>query len=414
MSYIRVYEHRSLRTDREEDGFKLTKAQLRILQEYHGEKGTPYFTLINNGVKFCAYVGVLQVGNLTIEVLPKTDASNDKGTWQQFLIAMLRATSMLNVEQTGFASLKIKSNSILDLYFLIFLQEVRYLQQTGLVKKYKTIESNNYSLKGSLVFGKHITQNLVHAERFYTRSTNYSNDNIFNKILVKTVKLIARIGKPSVTAAAKSILLDFPECGSMAVSEATFSSLVFNRKTDAYRNAISIARLLLLNYHPDVRQGHNNVIALMFDMNLLWERYIYKKLSKVLNVRYAHQYIICEQLPSNFWKPDVGAAKTIKPDIVIYKGTQNGPAHIVLDTKWKQPLNGKPDDNDLKQMLTYNLYKSSFKSLLVYPGNHNRRAVNGNFQMEGHGSCSLVFLSLQISEGSIQLDFSELLSFILN
>ncbi|MBS1586710.1 MAG: restriction endonuclease [Bacteroidetes bacterium] len=399
-----------MRTDRAEDGVKITPSQLRLLQEYHGEKGTPYFTLINNGVKFCEYVGVLQVGNLIIEVLPKTDASDDKNTWQQFLVTMLRKTGMLDIEQTGFASLKIIGNSILDLYFLLFLQEAKYLLQTGLVKKYRTTERNSFSLRGNLIFGKHVSKNIVHAERFYVRNSNYSYDNTYNGILVKTVKLIAAIGKPSIGAKAKSILVDLPECSDMLISESTFTKLVFDRKTDGYRNAMNIARLLLLNYHPDVRRGSNNVIALMFDMNLLWERYIFRTLKKALGEKYPCEYIVKEQVPTGFWKPQAGYIKTIRPDIVVYRSSRADEAFLVLDTKWKQPASNKPDDADLKQMLAYNLYKKSYRSALVYPGIGSTGVVEGNFQIAGHGGCSLVFLPLKAATGNIQLDLDNLLS----
>ena len=411
--HFRVYEHRALRTDRVDDaGQKITPAQLKVLQTYHGEKGTPFYTLINNGVKFCEYVGVLHVGSLTIEVLPKTDALDDKDTWQGFLISMLRTTGMLNIEQTGFASLKLKSNSILDLYFLLFLKEVKYLVQTGLVKKYKSIEGNSLALKGNLLFGKHVQQNLVHAERFYVRSSVYSHDNIYNRLLVKTAKLIALIAKPSISAAAKSILFDLPECGDIAVSESSFTRLVFDRKTDAYKNAIGIARLLLLNYHPDIRRGDNNVIALMFDMNALWERYVYRILKRELSETNPGEYDVREQLPSGFWRPIEGSIRTIRPDIVIYKNPEKEQSDIVLDTKWKRPANNKPGDDDLKQMLVYNLYKKTKRSALVYPGTPASKHVQGNFQITGHGDCSLVFLPLQSAGDSLRLDVDGLVSFI--
>lgn len=412
---FRVYEHRALRTDKPDDaGQKITLQQLKLLQAYHGEKGTPFFTLINSGVKFCEYVGVLQVGNLTIEVLPKTDALDDKDTWQRFLVSMLRTTGMLDIEQTGFASLKLKGNSILDLYFLLFLKEVKYLLQTGLVKKYKSTEGNSFALKGNLVFGKQIQQNLVHAERFYVRSSVYSQDNIYNRLLVKTAKLIAQIAKPSISATAKSIIFDLPECGDIAVSESTFTRLVFDRKTDAYKNAIGIARLLLLNYHPDIRRGENNVIALMFDMNALWERYVYRTLKRKLNETHPGEYEVREQLSSGFWKPKDGSMRTIRPDIVIYQIPEKQKAHIVLDTKWKRPANNKPDDGDLKQMLIYNLYKMAARSALVYPDTAASKFVEGTFQISDHGNCSMVFLPLQNVNGSMQLELSSLVSMIKN
>ena len=69
---IRIFEHESLKIG--EKGF--TEKHLKLLSKYLGDKegdDFPYYSLINNGVKFKQYVGVISVGDIQIEVLPKAD-----------------------------------------------------------------------------------------------------------------------------------------------------------------------------------------------------------------------------------------------------------------------------------------------------------------------------------------------------
>lgn len=187
------------------------------------------------------------------------------------------------------------------------------------------------------------------------------------------------------------------------------------RKTEAYRKAIQMAKLLLLNYHPDIRSGRQDVLALMFDMNKLWERYVFKLLRRELQGVQGRKFDVREQLRTEFWKPDDGYMRIVKPDIVVSEWVNGELCPIVvLDTKWKHLTNIHADDADLKQMLVYNLYRKTKSSALVYPANEALTEVRGTLKMEGHGTCSLVFLPLVNStEKGKQLDLKRLLNFVL-
>src|SRR5438045_3314521 len=120
---ITVFEHESIFVGR--SGKSITKDQLHALQVYFGN-GIPFFSLINNGVKFNEYVGVIQVGNTVIEILPKSDKNSagkaEEENWKKILIGMLRAVYGFEIKATSSSSLRIKTNHILDLYFELFIK----------------------------------------------------------------------------------------------------------------------------------------------------------------------------------------------------------------------------------------------------------------------------------------------------
>ena len=370
---IRVFEHEIVRFDRGEK--KITEEEFKALQLYY-RKGVPYFKLCYNGVQFCEYVGVIQVGNTLIEVLPKADKNqnteSEKKKWHEILIGMVKAVNTFDLKSTGNSNLKIKANTILDLYFELFIKEVEYLLHNGLIKKYRKIEENQVALKGRLQFSKHIQQNLTHKERFYVSHSTYNIDHNLHFILYKTIRLIKQINtNTSLQSRISTLLLNFPEMPDLKVTEATFDKIVFNRKTQHYQNAIEISKLLLLQYHPDVSKGQNNVLALMFDMNVLWEKFIYVSLRKGLG----NKFTITPQANKDFWKSTHNFQAKIRPDIVINSGTENC---VVLDTKWKN-LGGKnPSPEDLRQMYVYHEYFGAKKVALVYP-NHLPNIIDGTF-----------------------------------
>jgi len=266
---ITVYEHQTLHVNR-----ALSEQQLEALQSFYG-KGVPYFSLIHKGVRFCEYVGVLQVGSMTIEILPKVDKNvrsgeKERNKWRDVLIGMLRAVGGFKVDSPSNSSLRIRQNSILDLYFDLFLTELEKLLHQGLTRQYRQIKTNTTSLKGSLQFGKHLQQNLVHQERFYVRHTIYDNIHPLNQVLYKTLKLLNRIHThPTLHSRIGALMLNFPEMPDIPVSEAFFERIIYTRKTEPYNKAISIARLLLLNFHPDVNKGQNHVLALLFNSSCM-------------------------------------------------------------------------------------------------------------------------------------------------
>jgi 5-methylcytosine-specific restriction enzyme subunit McrC len=358
---IQVFEYETLHIG--EKGFE--EPHWMALGYYNEIHGGDFFRLIPKGVKFNQYVGVLQVGNITIEILPKIGRvdNEDKSKWQHVLIDMLRECRWMQVYSNEKATLRFKPNSILEAYLELFLQECEELIRQGLVKKYRAIERNSDALKGKLLFNKQILKNHIHREKFYTRHQLFDRENIFNQILLKALKLIPIISNsPALKDRVLNLIFLFPDLDDILVNSAIFQNLIYDRKTLRYKEAMEIAAMLLLNYRPDISAGNNHVLAILFNMNDLWEEFIYRQLYKNKPVN----WIIGAQNSKKFWKLiPATSSKTIRPDIVIHNKLNN--VKVILDTKWKVPESNIPSDDDLKQMYVYNEYWCGKKAILVYP-----------------------------------------------
>ncbi len=412
---IVVYEHEAVNTSR--GACRISETQLKALQAYYGESGTPYYSLTHNGVKFCEYVGVLQIGNTTIEVLPKADKNYDDNVWREVLINMLRSVGAFNINAPSNSNLSLKHNSILDLYFELFVNELEYLVRVGLIKKYRTTEGNVTALKGSIKFAQHVSKNLVHKERFYVSHTHYTAQHLIHQLLNKALRLLKQINT-NVTLDSRigRLLLDFPEQIDLKITEAQFDKLHLDRKSEYYKNALEISKLLLLNYHPDLKGGNNNVLALMFDMNNLWEQFVYVSLRKYKT----SGVLIKAQKEGLFWKPRSGYSSKMRPDIVIELEDEGC---VIIDTKWKNLNGANPSPADLRQMYTYLQYFDGKRVALIYPGSVDKQ-VAGNYYIEGGSElgpkeCSLLSLTVNANVAEWQkmiakkvLDWAELNSVV--
>jgi len=108
----------------------LSKDHFEKLVKFNDQNDQKYFSVIHRGIKFKQYVGVIKVGNIVIEIVPKldnTDTEADHNYWQSVLLNMLRVCRILSPDAPTSADLRLRNNSILDLYFDLFLNEVEYL-----------------------------------------------------------------------------------------------------------------------------------------------------------------------------------------------------------------------------------------------------------------------------------------------
>ncbi|MBW6486185.1 MAG: McrC family protein [Syntrophobacterales bacterium] len=264
---IQVFEHTTLpvRGSFTHDHFK------RLVQ-YNERHGNRFFAVGFDRIHFRNYVGVIQVGNLTIEILPKADkgpdSSSQKKKWQGALIEMLRQSGFIRVAS---------------------MSDARLRQQ--------------------------------------------------------------------------------------------------------------LARLIILNYNPDVCGGREDVLAILFDMNTLFEHFVYVQLKRAEMKQTFRRISFKAQVSRPFWSAD-NMQKAIRPDIIAQIDTGSNYERVVMDTKWKIPGDGKPGDADLQQMHAYNVQFGANRSFLLYPRVGNQANIQGRYfqgkalQPSFDHNCGMVFLEL--------------------
>ncbi len=385
---IRVFEHQTLRVD-EVPEFKMV--HFKALERYGYKTKEQFFRVGNNRIKFNNYVGVIQAKDLTIEVLPKADFEKPdekaKNKWHDALVEMLNVCKLIKLNTMTNARLKLRSASILDLYYDVFLTETETLYKHGLKKSYRSREENLNKVKGKILFTSHIRKNAFHKERFYVSHEVFDADNVLNQILLKALLILKSIAhNPKHNIRINNLLLCFEDVCEKNITANTFDKIRFDRNTERYRQAISLAKLIILRYSPDLKGGADNVLSIMFDMNLLYEEYIYRKL-KAYERCMDKKVDITRQNSVPFWQ-DHG----LRADIVAKVGDRP----IVIDTKWKVLRDASPSGDDLRQMFVYNLHYNADLSILLYPKTTLNSAEKRPFKNKEFESlnCQVAFVDL--------------------
>lgn len=384
--FIQVFEHQKLKVDKEK---VFEKHHLEQLIRFNEKNENRYFKVIHNGIQCLQYVGVIQVNDLTIEILPKTDRSDhaDKQKWQQVLLEMLSICRGMRVETSTKAYLKKKHNSVLHVYISIYLSELENLIRLGLIKKYNRIQRNQSALKGKLLVTKHIRNNLITKERLYCEHEIYTKNHLLHQVLLKGLNVVEPLLSINERNRIQNIRYYFQGIKDVSIGNSTIQKIRLHRKSKSYTNALELAKMFIFQYVPDLNFGNGQLFALLFDMNVLWEEYIYRALQ-----RYKPDgYMVSFQNAKRFWEH-----KTIRPDIVI-RNTNND--IFIIDAKWKLHQYKNPSDSDLKQMFAYNLLWGAEKSVLVYPNQFEGTVTfSGEYHYSPRGSrqnsCEQIFVSV--------------------
>jgi len=350
---ISVFEHQRLFVG--EQNFKQIHLDALLkLNEYHNGN---YFEPIAKGVKFNQYVGVIQVDGLTIEIHPKADKEDDDRKWKGVLIKMLKACGKLKAETNGAAHVRRQHLNLLEVYFELFLLEVEGLVRKGLIKKYRRQTHNTKALKGKLEFAGHLRHNVIHKERFYTTHQMYDSNHFLHQVLQKALSIVSQFTKGTrLQDVASRVELNFPEVDYETITAQQLNTIKLNRKTSSYKEALELARLIILNYSPDISSGKEKMLSLLFDMNELWEEYVLKQVQKA---SYKTDMLVSGQESRSFW-----GNNSLRPDIVLRKGNKT----YVIDTKWKRPQRNSASVDDLRQMYAYCRFWNADKAMLLYPG----------------------------------------------
>jgi len=393
---IQVFEHQMLKVD--EDQFKTV--HFKALERYGYQTKEKYYAVGNQRIKFNQFVGVIQVKNLTIEVLPKADNNPGdelaKGKWHNALIAMLHECKLIKLNSISNAKLKLKSASILDLYFDLFLSETERIFKHGLRKNYRPTSENLKKVKGKIQFSQHLRKNAIHKERFYVEHTVFDVDNKLNQILLKGLMVLKQmVQNPEQTIRINKLLLEFEKVSDQNVNDSWFEHLRFDRNTERYKQAITLAKLIILHYSPDLKGGSENVLAILFDMNMLYEEFVYRKLKVLQSDPNNPIQKVKEQNRTPFWE-----SRGLRADILIEAENKK----VVIDTKWKVLKEAKPSDDDLKQMFVYNLHYDTDLSILLYPKTNVETAEKRPFKHPDfrEKNCQIAFVDLFNSDGVLK------------
>jgi 5-methylcytosine-specific restriction enzyme subunit McrC len=326
-----------------------------------------------NALRTHQFVGVVQIGELQLEILPKLDGLPDPAKVRQNLLAMLAMTQDLEVRASEMIGFLESSEPFICALARLYCRRLLEALRRGLRQDYVLIHDHLSNVRGKIDWPAQSKLQATQRLEFSCIYDDRSEDTPLNRTLKAALLVAGTMLEGSRTASVVTELRHAMDC----VSDARPSSEQVARiRTDRMNRNLEpllvLAKLILGNRNPDLgrsAQGNRNTYALVWDMNVLFEEYIGRLTGKMMgpmgfgvDLQEGASAYLAQEATTN------KRAFLLKPDILVRQGRKPS---AVADTKWKRldPHQGNlgVSEADVYQVLAYaNRYETSW-AVLIYP-----------------------------------------------
>ena len=313
------------------------------------------------------YVGVINIDNkVQIEILPKIDVDDDN----ELRIIFLRMLSSLKeFKGKSFKNAQLNDSNlpIYEIFIRMYLNEVQELLKKGLKSDYVTLEGNIPYFKGKFLINQHLKHNIIRKDRFYMAYDEFHINRPENRLIKTTLLKLNKIssnGKNQLLA--KRLLAEFEMVNQSTNIDKDFSLVKKDRNAQAYQSLMTWSQLFLKNKSFSTFKGTENVNALLFPMEKIFESYISKQLKNISSNYSGYKMETQKQTQYLFDEP---RRFRLKPDIYI---SMNSNPYKVLDIKWKRLNTDFKNNYGISQSDMYQMYAYAYKYnvediVLIYP-----------------------------------------------
>lgn len=369
MATISVLEHAVLHVREGGSPDALTPNQAKMLAGLERELPKNAINWGYHSVRFSQHCGVLNLGTDTIEILPKiAGKEGNPDMCRKVLLRMLYAAKRVKTPPVGTASINLQKYYLLDVFILHFCEELFRQLRAGALLRYVSRSDNISVLRGKLLIEQQLKFNIAHKERLFCKFDELVEDNEFNQYIKCALQIANGVAKMRhVKRKTTELLWRFDAVRDLPVSEFQTRPFVFTQDVSRFEYVFQQCDWFIKKLRQDVVAGENQSIALMFDMNRLFEEFLAVRLKKSarregyrLKVQEPQKYLV-KNLSRPLFK--------MKPDLALLD-SKNKVVEI-LDTKWKVLDKDEAkygiSQPDIYQMIAYGTRYDCNRLTLIYP-----------------------------------------------
>jgi 5-methylcytosine-specific restriction enzyme subunit McrC len=378
------------------------------------EEGQRFLIPYASSVRTRNWVGIIPFSkHATLEILPKIhDDSSHIIQSRGILYSMLQKIGYIKRwSHTGSGYQALAEHNIYELFFKLYLNEIKLLVHKSLRRGYIPREDNSPFLKGKLNIAAQLGKNNARKDQFAVRYDEYLPDIPENRILKACLLHVytATSQKNTTGRQARDLLVYFEMVGRLSHIHTEYRKIIYTRMNDYYQIALEWSVAILTNHIGVPGQGKSTLPSLAFPMEQVFEWYVTQLLRnqrpewKVTAQSSKYYLARSAQVEVSAGIQEVKTLFQLRPDIVCIKNNQV----IIADAKWKLLFQDNPDGKagisqaDLYQLLSYaTIYRTKgFEDVrveLYYPKHRGfTHTIEFSFEDEYKTPVSIVALDIE-------------------
>ena len=316
-------------------------------------------------IKNTSYAGVIQLENERIHFSTKVKAN------LFYMLSSLKDEEAFCYDSDRLIEIK-EGQNFFDILGRLFLNELEYIFKRGFYKKYVQKEENIRFLKGKLLIGKQVQNDIKKNVRFACSYGDLTFNNLENQIILKAVTLLIPLIRFN-----EDIRWNLLRFSHLLKEEVSLENIVpedcnkiqFSRLNDYYAPIIQLSKVILRNYFiRSTSAGESIGFNFIVNMNKVYEDFITELIEEVTEEQ-SRDYVVERQ---ERFDSLVRERRIVgRPDVILRKKNTDKYPYII-DAKYKREDNNA----DYYQIIAYSLMiPSATDCYLIYPKHGNIETI---------------------------------------
>lgn len=269
---------------------------------------------------------------------------------------MLSYTRKLDIKTTDSVNLSKSQNPFLEILIKEFANSLFEALKRLTPKNYVREEDNLNFLKGKIKFSENIRHNCVNQAKFYCEYDDFSENNILNQLFLYVATSLYEVSKNSENKRVLKLIIDyFADIKIVRFDKFKCDKIRLNRNQILFEKPFKLAKMFVENSSVDLSKNRIENISLVWDMNKLFEEFIFEVMRKIDGLT-----VEAQKTKRLLRRNDGTTRRDTKVDIMVN--------NKVLDTKYKRFENFEDVSSaDIYQVTTYCLLHDTNEAILLYP-----------------------------------------------